>query len=77
MKKFAIALFLGGLASGCSTTVRAVTHVSTWTGPGGDYLYIGYAENNDVSKVRKCNVNADNTVTCTEQEEVNKLLNQQ
>lgn len=73
--KMTMALLGLSLLSACGSTVRAVTHVSAWSTPKGDYLYVAYAENSDVSKIRKCNVNADNTITCTEQEEVNKLLN--
>lgn len=68
-------LFCGAplvLATGCApTAVRAVTHVSTW----GDYMYIAYAENQDTSKVQLCTVNADNSITCVDQDEVNRLLN--
>lgn len=76
MKKFlcAVALLCTAplLLTGCSQTVRAVTHVSTW----GDYMYIAYAENDDVSKVQLCTVNADNSITCVDQTEVNALLNE-
>jgi hypothetical protein len=76
MKLMMMIAVLGvSLLSACGSTVRAVTHVSTWATPKGDYLYVAYAENSDVSKIRKCNVNADNTITCTEQEDANKLLN--
>lgn len=62
-------------ASGCAPTIRSVTHMSTWKGGNGPYIYIGYAENSDVSKLKRCAVNADNTMTCAEEDDVNKLLN--
>lgn len=73
--KMTMALLGLSLLSACGSTVRAVTHVSAWTTPKGDYLYVAYAENSDVSRIRKCNVNPDDTITCTEQQEVEELFN--
>lgn len=69
------ALTFAALATGCGSTVRAVTHVATWQGSAGEYMYIAYAENNDVSKVQLCTINNDNSITCKDQAAVNKLLN--
>ena len=65
---------LGFGSFGCAT-IRSVTHISTWKGEAGEYIYIGYAENNDTSKLRRCAVNPDNTLTCYEEDQANRLLN--
>jgi hypothetical protein len=76
-RKLALACLgaLGMLAAGCGAPIRSVTHISTWKGPEGPYIYIGYAEDNDTSKLRRCIVNADNTLTCNEEEAANAVLN--
>ncbi len=61
---------------GCRPPIRTITHVSAWSGGQGDYLYIAYAENEDLSKIRRCIINEDNTMTCNEEQEVNALLNE-
>ena len=77
LKVLALGLALSGTAAGCTTTVRAVTHVGAYGPKDQPYLYIGYAENKDVSRVRKCTVKPDNAIDCQEQGEVNKLLNEE
>ncbi|MBI4955513.1 MAG: hypothetical protein HY908_26060 [Myxococcales bacterium] len=66
---------LGLLAVGCGQPLRTVTHLSVWKGPAGEYIYIGYAEDSDTSKLRRCAVNEDNTLACNEEEAANAVLN--
>ncbi len=68
-------LTMGGFVLGCGGAVRSVTHISTWSGGAKEYLYIGYAENKDVSKVRRCLINDDNSLKCNEEDGLTALLN--
>ncbi len=73
----ALVVFAGAaVLGGCRPPIRTITHVSAWSGDRSDYLYIAYAENDDVSKIRRCIINDDNTMTCHEEQEVNALLNE-
>ncbi|HWV39476.1 MAG TPA: hypothetical protein VN033_13485 [Vulgatibacter sp.] len=84
MKTLLITALLGVtvLASGCTSTRRSITHVRTES----DKAYIAYAEwdqglgtwisgTNDRSKVKRCSINPDNSLSCEEAEELNALLN--
>jgi len=74
------AVSLGLLATaGCSTTIRNVT-ATYWTGEG---LYVGYWEGNckpmlgcniGDGKAQWCALQPDNSLVCTEQNEVSALL---
>ncbi|MCA9541965.1 MAG: hypothetical protein KC620_23875 [Myxococcales bacterium] len=75
---WAALVLLGLLAAGCGAQpIRTVTHVSTWSGPGGDYLYLAYAESEFVSRVKRCLIKDDNSLDCADQEALNKQLNEQ
>ena len=76
----AAALALGALA-GCSTNSKFVTSVyqlrsDTFYAAYTDYSQsMGGLSSSFTAKVRKCSVAKDNSVVCTEQEELNKFLN--
>lgn len=83
MKKHTSLFLLGVLvfASGCATTRRSVTHVRVEK----DKAFIAYAEwdegfmvgSNDRSRVKRCSINADNSLTCAEDADINHVLNPQ
>ncbi len=69
-------LAMASLTTGCGQPVRTVTHISTWSmEDGNDYLYLAYAESEFVSRIKRCLVKEDNSIECTDQEALNKLLN--
>lgn len=71
-------LTMASLTAGCGQPVRTVTHISTWSmEDGNDYLYLAYAESEFVSRIKRCLVKEDNSIECTDQEALNKLLNQE
>lgn len=77
------ALALGALvATGCSTSVRYLTH----TLAGDDHVYIAYAETEETnfflwskylttSRVLRCNFDDNNVGTCVEEEDLFRHLN--
>lgn len=72
-------MVMASLAIGCGgQPVRTVTHISTWSmEDGNDYLYLAYAESEFVSRIKRCLVKEDNSLECTDQEALNKLLNKE
>lgn len=65
---------------GCSTKIRSVTNTH-WV---NDQVYLSYWEGSckpvfgcdrGKSIVSRCNINADNTLTCVEETAVNDILN--
>lgn len=73
----AVACAFAVTAVGCAPPVRTVTHISTWSTDAGKYLYVAYAEDNNVSRVKRCLIEADNSIKCEDQDAINKLLNDQ
>jgi len=69
-----VACAIGG--SACFAPMRAVTHISGWSNDKGDYFYVAYTEDLTVSKVKLCRIQPDNTAACSDQPEVDKVLNQ-
>ena len=63
--------------AGCAAPMRSVTHISSWSTPNGDYFYLAYAEIDQISRLKLCRIKDDNTVTCVDQPEVDRLLNGQ
>lgn len=68
-------LTLAATAVGCAPPVRTVTHISTWSTEAGNYIYVAYAEDKNVSRVKRCLIEADNSIKCEDQESLNALLN--
>lgn len=72
-----LGLILGTAA--CASTRRSVTHVRVES----DKAYVAYAEweegyfvgSNDRSRVKRCAINADNTMKCEEDADINAILN--
>lgn len=76
LEALAVAAALASATTACGTAeVRRVTHVSTWSGPKGDYFYVAYAEDADLSRVKLCQVLEDNTIACKDQPAVDAVLN--
>lgn len=73
----AAACALAATAVGCAPPVRTVTHISTWSTDAGKYIYVAYAEDKMVSRVKRCLIAEDNSIQCEDQEALNKLLNEQ
>lgn len=73
----AAACALAATAIGCAPPVRTVTHISGWSTDAGNYIYVAYAEDQNVSRVKRCLVEADNSIKCEDQDSINKLLNEQ
>ncbi len=71
------AFALAATAVGCAPPVRTVTHVSAWSTDAGKYIYVAYAEDQNVSRVKRCLIEADNSLKCEDQDALNKLLNEQ
>ncbi|MBI5526277.1 MAG: hypothetical protein HY897_08075 [Deltaproteobacteria bacterium] len=70
--------------SACGQTVRSVTHTSWWETSGGSRVYVCYWEGScsgfggcskGESKIKKCDVQADNTLKCEQMTEAEKVLN--
>jgi hypothetical protein len=79
MKKLTLLAALLVAASGCATKVRTVTangltkdgvYVGYWEGTCYPFLGCGIGD----GKVTFCTLNADNSLTCTEQTSVDTLL---
>ena len=70
-----VLLGLALAAPACGSVQRSVTHISNWSGPKGEYFYVAYAENEMTSRIKLCHIHDDNTVTCDDQPEVDRLLN--
>ena len=69
----ALILMWASLSTGCTAT-RAVT-ASYWH--SDDVFYIAYLETKGgiEAEIKKCKVQADNSMKCTKQAKVNKTLN--
>lgn len=71
------------LLAGCTTTTRAVTHINWYDGEEGSSAYVAYWEgecggrgcNRGDAFIKLCRVQPDNTLTCEQQAEAEKLLN--
>lgn len=79
-KLFICALSAAALA-GCASSTRFVTHIHEQS---DSTFYLAYTDetkallglsNSFTAHVRKCDKHADKTVTCTEQADLNRLLN--
>jgi len=73
---FVAAVALCSMTVGCMPPVRTVTHISGWATDTGDYIYVAYAEDANVSRVKRCLVQDDNSLKCEDQEALNALLNE-
>lgn len=78
MKKLIVSALALAALSGCGTA-RFVT-ARTWV--GGDTLYVAYTEHEKQifsqtfeAKVLRCNRQPDNGLACTEEAQLNQLLN--
>lgn len=82
MKKISmiLALFSALLLCGCSTTVRKVSTIHH----EGNYGYFAYWEgecsdwmgcSTGQSRIKRCNINDDNTATCVDETAANRILN--
>lgn len=74
---FVAAFALAAASVGCAPPVRTVTHISAWSTDAGKYIYVAYAEDANVSRVKRCLIEEDNSLKCEDQDALNKLLNDQ
>lgn len=84
MRTLPIALVAGAaLLAGCSTTTRSVTHINWYDEEEQSSAYVAYWEgecsgtgcSRGDSYIKLCRVKDNNTMTCEQQKEAEKLLN--
>ncbi len=75
--KHVICWLVGLAALGCAS-VRTIDHVSWWDTPQYTYFYVAYAEWDGgtlvASRLMRCTVNRDNSVSCVPEHDVDRLL---
>lgn len=74
--KLVLVVLAATSAVACAAPMRSVTHISSWSGEAGDYFYLAYTENDLVSRIKLCRIQPDNAVSCVDQPEVDRLLNE-